>query len=812
MSSHMRWFGVAVLFFLPILNAQIPVAFDQVTQFSPMNTCVHQSADVAGSSLPELIVGQWNPKVLLAIDTSNGQTVRSIALPGLAHDIAVGDLDGDGDEDIVVASSFTGPGVAPFNVSVVKTEPTQWTRVDVLLPTLGRPYLADMDGDGDQDVVVGRSLLINNGSGSFALSAPITLASSATQFYPGDFDGDGDTDLLAPFVGNSSGGSGAVYRILRQDGGLSFTQLAINFLSTVTETEFAVGDLNGDGKDDFVVDIAAPDCHRITSYIAGPAAVFSLSTTLAFAVEVFGLLPRRPKLYDISGDGLLDCALCDYASQIPSADYSPAVLLENDGQGHWNEAAVHGVASIGVGLPGIFGETHFFDADGDGDLDMAGRLGGTTLTSALARRNTAPSTAIPSAFKYRLLPNELPPNFNTPIYVGLFDAADGLMQSAQFVTTIAGSASLDNQVCNRRVVTRDYIATPIWVTTGTSGQFNLTVTHPASGITDTRIISIGDHLSVVSGNNQSATTGQVFANPLRAQMIWPTTLAPSFDVNVVFESIGSSPVYFGNGPGLNLQTTVVTDLNGIAEVTVRGGAIPGSARVRATSGVDVAVFDLTVTGTILIERSSPGEVGTYVGGDFGDLEIRALLPDGSPNVGETVVFSALSGGVSLSSGSAVTGADGRASVHASSSGSTGTMTVRAATSAGHIDFTLYHRKVSVTTTPTSVVLFYDGDHAATPLVFGIDLPLPAPGFVISEFGPIGTTIESPGPAFAALDGWGLFGPPDASIISGSGSLFVRTFTRPAPLGVTFAVQCYGYDTAYPYPQCVTVSNIVNVSL
>ena len=74
--------------------------------------------------------------------------------------------------------------------------------------------LADVDGDGDLDLLIGNSgqpnrLYLSNGSGVFSSFTNVTSDAHKTlSLCIGDVDGDGDLDLIA---GNNSGQVNRVY-------------------------------------------------------------------------------------------------------------------------------------------------------------------------------------------------------------------------------------------------------------------------------------------------------------------------------------------------------------------------------------------------------------------------------------------------------------------------------------------------------------------------------------------------------------------------------------------------------------------------
>ena len=126
-------------------------------------------------------------------------------------DPALGDLDGDGDLDIVVGDVLgglatvtnTGTPAAP-----VLAAPAVIAGIDVGLQSAAT--LGDLDGDGDLDMVVGSFqgrlfTIINNGTAAAPVfNASIHLSALDVCFYRsspalGDLDGDGDLDLVVGY-------------------------------------------------------------------------------------------------------------------------------------------------------------------------------------------------------------------------------------------------------------------------------------------------------------------------------------------------------------------------------------------------------------------------------------------------------------------------------------------------------------------------------------------------------------------------------------------------------------------------------------
>lgn len=172
--------------------------------------------------------------------------------------VAVGDVDGDGDLDLVTGN-FNGANRLYLNNGSLNPFPaTIGSNITADADDTASVALGDLDGDGDLDLVAGNNgtpnrLYLNNGTADpFAgvTGLAITNDASATNSAAlGDLDSDGDLDLVVANFQQSS----AIYLNNGTDNpfaGVTGAEFAPN--SSDIEPSVALGDMNGDGHLDIV--------------------------------------------------------------------------------------------------------------------------------------------------------------------------------------------------------------------------------------------------------------------------------------------------------------------------------------------------------------------------------------------------------------------------------------------------------------------------------------------------------------------------------------------------------------------------------
>ena len=242
-----------------------------------------------------------------------------LAVAPTAHTtfVAVGDLNGDGNLDIVAvnyskgnAAVFLAKGGGSFSTP---------TFVNVGA-TPKACVLKDMDGNGTLDLVVADevpnavAVLKGNGHGGFGTAAMYPTGASSEELAVADLNGDGRPDIVS--VNDNTVGLISVL-LARSGGGY---QLKGPFAAGSNPRDVSAADFNRDGKPDFVV--SSEGTNDVRLFLGDGTGRFTRSATVGV-----GVMPKDIVAADINGDGYLDAIATDYM------DAKIAVLL-GDGSGH----------------------------------------------------------------------------------------------------------------------------------------------------------------------------------------------------------------------------------------------------------------------------------------------------------------------------------------------------------------------------------------------------------------------------------------------------------------------------------------------
>ncbi len=179
----------------------------------------------------------------------------SIGMHGSA--IAVGDLNGDGVDDLVVTNATSGDNADTSVLLGIKGGTFQAARTYTLGSLSNVAWLVDMNKDGKLDLVEDGGVALGKGDGTFGALKPfpngIGFAMNSGQFTTylgvGDFNSDGIHDVAALYVDASDQDWLAT---LQGDGTGNFTVSQMYSLADQNQG-VVVGKLHGGGIDDIVV-------------------------------------------------------------------------------------------------------------------------------------------------------------------------------------------------------------------------------------------------------------------------------------------------------------------------------------------------------------------------------------------------------------------------------------------------------------------------------------------------------------------------------------------------------------------------------
>lgn len=224
--------------------------------------------------------------------------------------MSVGDLDGDGDLDLV----FPESGNTDFDISWFENIGGKLYKHQIYGQFKGAriPKFADVDNDGDQDIFLTVSsdlgeeedeamLLENLGGNNFLNWRLSDSLDYAADIEPADIDGDGDLDAFA----TARDANDLVW--LRNDG------IKANWATTIIDANVnqALGirstDLDFDGDVDVV--LCANNDDKVFWYRNNGAGAFS-----KFVVDANIDAPREIEAADLDGDGDIDLALASGAT------------------------------------------------------------------------------------------------------------------------------------------------------------------------------------------------------------------------------------------------------------------------------------------------------------------------------------------------------------------------------------------------------------------------------------------------------------------------------------------------------------------
>jgi uncharacterized protein (TIGR03437 family) len=269
-----------------------------------------------------------------------------------------------------------------------------------------------------------------------------------------------------------------------------------------------------------------------------------------------------------------------------------------------------------------------------------------------------------------------------PLVAKLVDANGNPVQGQQMVWSVlpagaVGFSILNGVTDNNGEVTQTGVTLNQLASAGATITVALQSNPNISAVFQETVQGALTKLNYVNGNNQSAQVGTTFALPLVVQVL-----------NAAGPVVNYPVQYIVSGPLSIPYTTVGTNSQGDASLTVVAGSLTGTGTVTAIAGALTQVFNLTVTP---VSTAPPPNALAIVSGNGQSAAINA--PFGAPlivqvnstagPVANYAVTLSTTGPVTLPGNTVSTGANGQAIINVTAGSTPGAGTVTASITGGY---------------------------------------------------------------------------------------------------------------------------------
>jgi hypothetical protein len=292
---------------------------DYVTGMAPWNAAV---ADFSGDHVQDLAVATDANTVSVLLGNGDGTFAAKTDFgTGALPTVAVGDLNGDGAQDLATANW----GANTVSVLLGNGDGTFQPKIDFATGSSPEELaVGDFNNDGKADLVTANSsanstrfssvsVLLGNGDGTFQAKTDYQIGDNQSTYSVavGDFNNDGKADLATANSGTSTAS------VLLGNGDGTFkpkTDSSTGF----APMEVAVGDFNGDGKADLATANDSFPSGTVSVLLGNGNGTFAAKTDFAAGVG-----PNWVAVGDFDGNGKVDLVTAN------QYDNTASVLLGN---------------------------------------------------------------------------------------------------------------------------------------------------------------------------------------------------------------------------------------------------------------------------------------------------------------------------------------------------------------------------------------------------------------------------------------------------------------------------------------------------
>jgi hypothetical protein len=306
------------------INNIVPASATPAVGGSPTAVAV---GDINGDNRPDAVIANLSDgTVSVLLNTTAPQAIvpsfavqQPFSVGNSPSSVAVGDINGDGRPDLVVANLGDG------NISVLLNTTTAGSATAAFAPQQAfnistspvAVTLANLNNDTRPDVIVANqaegtvSVLLNtttqgNATATFDAQVDVAAGNEPIALAAADFNGDQLLDIAA--VNQSDNAVSVLLNTTAAAGPATFAA-AVAFATGATPNAVAAGDVNGDNSADLVVANPSDDTVSVLlNQTAAQAAVPVFAEQVTFAT---GVLPNSVALGNVDGDNRLDIVVAN---------------------------------------------------------------------------------------------------------------------------------------------------------------------------------------------------------------------------------------------------------------------------------------------------------------------------------------------------------------------------------------------------------------------------------------------------------------------------------------------------------------------